>query len=275
MIDAEVRVLVVHSNAADLAVLASVVAAHAFDLRVIESSADLAAEVARYQPDAIVLDVQQRRGDGYELCRALKSDPATAPVPVILIGSLDEARRRAFAVGCDDFLDKPINRHLLAHRLRSFARLRRAWQAGVRGARAGSPGPRSDDRLIRMCAGFGRHLELSEPEQLALEQAAVLRDIIEVHPEIGAELLQRLPDTELLVAIVRHRRADADADANADAEPAPRVARVFRALDRFDELSRECDDDAGALATAASPGSGLDPDVIGALTAWLGARASS
>jgi PleD family two-component response regulator len=50
---------------------------------------------------------------------------------VILVGSLDgpEARRRAFASGCDDFLEKPINRHTLAYRLRSYARLRRAWAA--------------------------------------------------------------------------------------------------------------------------------------------------
>ena len=131
----EARVLIVHSDPADLAVLASVVAAHAFDLRVLESSEQLVAEVAHYQPDAVVLDVKQRERDGYELCRALKTDPVTAGVAVILTGSLDgpEARHRAFAAGCDDFLEKPIHRHVLAYRLRSFARLRRAWMRGPAG----------------------------------------------------------------------------------------------------------------------------------------------
>ena len=128
----DVRVLVVHSDPADLAVLASVVAAHAleFELRVLESSDQLVPEVMRYQPDAVVLDVKQRETDGYALCQALKTDPVTAGVAVILTGSLDgpEACRRAFAAGCDDFLEKPIRRHMLAYRLRSFARLRRAWQ---------------------------------------------------------------------------------------------------------------------------------------------------
>jgi response regulator RpfG family c-di-GMP phosphodiesterase len=130
MAQPDVRVLVVHSDPADLAVLASVVAAHAFDLRVLESSERLTAEVIRYQPDAVVFDVVQRDSDGYALCLALKTDPVTAGVAVILTGSLDgpEARRRAFAAGCDDFLEKPIHRHVLAYRLRSFARLRRAWQ---------------------------------------------------------------------------------------------------------------------------------------------------
>ena len=130
----DVRVLVVHSDAADLAVLASVVAAHGFGLRVLESCDHLVPEVIGYQPDAVVLDVKQRDTDGYELCRALKNDPGTAGVAVILTGSLDgpEACRRAFAAGCDDFLEKPIPRHVLAHRLRSFARLRRAWQRDAR-----------------------------------------------------------------------------------------------------------------------------------------------
>jgi PleD family two-component response regulator len=125
----DVRVLVVHSDPADLAVLASVVAAHGFSLHVLESSERLVAEVARYRPDAVVLDVKQRDCDGYELCLALKTDPLTAGVAVILTGSLDgpEARRRAFSAGCDDFLEKPIQRQVLAYRLRSFARLRRAW----------------------------------------------------------------------------------------------------------------------------------------------------
>ena len=128
----EVRVLVIHSDPADLAVLASVVAAHGFDLRVLESGDELVAEVVSYQPDAVVLDVKQRDTDGYALCRALKTDPATAGVAVILTGSLDgpEAQRLAFAAGCDDFLEKPIPRQILAYRLRSFARLRRAWLAG-------------------------------------------------------------------------------------------------------------------------------------------------
>ncbi|MBX3155017.1 MAG: response regulator [Deltaproteobacteria bacterium] len=128
-----VRVLVVHTDAADLAVVASVVAAHGFELRVLEASDDLLGEIARYQPDAVILDVVQRDCDGHDLCRAVKTDPAGAGVPVILTGSADgpEARRRAFAVGCDEFLEKPISRHALAYRLRSFARLRRSWSRRI------------------------------------------------------------------------------------------------------------------------------------------------
>jgi PleD family two-component response regulator len=124
-----IRLLVLHGDPADLAVVASVAAAHGFELRVLESPERLTDEVCGYNPDAVLLDVKQRGRDGYDLCFGLKVEPTTSSVPVILVGSLDgpEARRRAFAAGCDDFLEKPINRHVLAYRLRSYARLRRAW----------------------------------------------------------------------------------------------------------------------------------------------------
>lgn len=123
------RVLMVHTDPADLAVLASVVAANGFVLRVVDPTDDLVGELLRDPPDTVVLDVKQAGVDGYDRCRSIKGDPRTAAVPVILIGSNDgpEARRRAFDAGCDDFLDKPINRHVLAYRIRSYARLRHAW----------------------------------------------------------------------------------------------------------------------------------------------------
>lgn len=315
MRDTTVRVLIVHSDPADLAVLASVVAANSFELRVLEPGADVVGETRNYQPDSVVLDVRQRTSDGYALCRSLKSDPQTASVPVILTGSLDgpEARTRAFAVGCDDFLEKPINRQILAHRLRSFARLRRAWGATAHSepllaalcrfvrARDHARG-RSDDRLHRMCERFGAALRLGPREQAALEQAALLHDIgeiglpetifakagplthaerslVELHTEIGAELLHSLPDTELLASIVRHHHERFDGNGYPDqlaADEIPVLARVFRILDVFDAVTREqvyqrAHSRAEALAilrSEARDGS-IDPSMLDVFERWL------
>lgn len=315
MSDTNVRVLIVHSDPADLAVLASVVAANAFELRVLESGADIIGETRQYQPDGVVLDVQQRISDGYVLCRRLKSDPQTASVPVILTGSLDgpDARTRAFAVGCDDFLEKPINRHVLAHRLRSFARLRRAWGLASpsepllatlsRFMRAREHGRgRGDDRLQRACVQFGAFLHLEQREHAALEQAALLHDIgeigipeailakpgplthverslVELHTEIGAELLQSLPDTALLAAIVRHHHERFDGRGYPDqlaGEAIPRLARIFRILDVFDALTREqvyqrahSRAEAIAILRDEATGGALDPALLAAFERWL------
>jgi putative two-component system response regulator len=290
MHDPRVRVLVFHGDAADLAVLASVVAAHDFELHVVESSAHIVTEIARYQPDAVILDVNPRGLDGYALCREIKSAPASASVPVILTGSQDspEARRRAVAVGCDDFLEKPINRHVLAHRLGSYARLRRAWQsastfAALRGfviAREIARG-RRDDRFVRTCAGFGRHLGLEPAEQAALELAGELRDAGDfvLPATVGAELLETVPGTALLASIVRHRHERFDGRGSPDrlaGDSIPRVARVFRIIDAFDALTRDkpyqrAHTHAEALAIVRDDaGHGaLDPSLVAAFAVWL------
>jgi CheY-like chemotaxis protein len=126
-----VRVLVVYHDPADLAVIASVAAAHSFELRVIEPLADLVGETASYQPDAVVIDLDHKEADGLARCTALKTDQRTAGIPVVMISAHAgaERRRMVFAGGADEFLEKPIQRQNLGHRLHSFARLRRAWIA--------------------------------------------------------------------------------------------------------------------------------------------------
>jgi CheY-like chemotaxis protein len=61
---------------------------------------------ARDRPDVIILDIRLPDTDGFEVCRLLKSDPATRTIPVILkTAYLEEARRdRARNVGADDLV---------------------------------------------------------------------------------------------------------------------------------------------------------------------------
>jgi CheY-like chemotaxis protein len=68
--------------------------------------------VARTQrPETILLDVNMPRLDGLEVCRALKADPATAHIKIlILTGNGSEAdRQEALAAGADGYLAKPFS----------------------------------------------------------------------------------------------------------------------------------------------------------------------
>ena len=62
-------------------------------------------------PDAIVLDVMMPRLNGFQTCRQLKSDPATAKIPVVICTSKDQPADQYWAteVGADAFLAKPID----------------------------------------------------------------------------------------------------------------------------------------------------------------------
>jgi two-component system cell cycle response regulator len=63
-----------------------------------------------YRVDSILLDVMMPGMDGYQVCRTIKTNPALAAIPVVMLTALyDEASRsRAFASGADAFLAKPV-----------------------------------------------------------------------------------------------------------------------------------------------------------------------
>lgn len=69
----------------------------------------------QYTPDVIVMDLGLPRVDGWRATEILKSDPATAHIPVVAVTVhvQDFYRGRAAAVGCDSFLDKPCPPHVL------------------------------------------------------------------------------------------------------------------------------------------------------------------
>jgi len=81
---------------------------------------------AEAQPDLILCDVQMPGMTGYEVCRSIKTDPATQFIPVVMVTALDrdEEKVRAVEAGADDFITKPFNSILLLTRVRSLLRIK-------------------------------------------------------------------------------------------------------------------------------------------------------
>ena len=71
--------------------------------------------------DLILLDLMMPEMDGFEVCRALKDNSATADIPIIMITARDdlEARAEGMRLGVSDFLAKPVFRRQLASRIRA------------------------------------------------------------------------------------------------------------------------------------------------------------
>ncbi len=71
--------------------------------------------------DVILLDLMMPEMDGFQVCRKLKEDPATAEIPVIMITARDDldARAEGMRLGVSDFLAKPVFRRQLANRIRA------------------------------------------------------------------------------------------------------------------------------------------------------------
>jgi len=75
-----------------------------------DGEAGLAA-ARNHPPDAIVLDVMMPRLNGYQTCRRLKADPATAAIPVVMCTTKDQPADEFWAteVGADGYLAKPVD----------------------------------------------------------------------------------------------------------------------------------------------------------------------
>jgi diguanylate cyclase (GGDEF)-like protein len=77
-------------------------------------------------PDLVLLDVDMPVLSGFEVCKAFKSDPALAEVPIIFITSHESAQLEAkgLELGAADFISKPPHAPLVLARVRTYQRLK-------------------------------------------------------------------------------------------------------------------------------------------------------
>ena len=70
------------------------------------------AAAKEYKPDLVLLDVMLPDTDGYAVCRALKNDPLTQGIPVVMVTALmaKADRIKSIEAGADDFLSKPFDK---------------------------------------------------------------------------------------------------------------------------------------------------------------------
>jgi len=83
--------------------------------------------VSKDRPDLLLLDIMMPGITGFEVIKALRSDPATASTPIVVLTSLQEFedKIKAMDLGADDFLSKPYNKLELFARIKSLLRIKR------------------------------------------------------------------------------------------------------------------------------------------------------
>jgi DNA-binding response OmpR family regulator len=118
-------ILVVDDDPATLKLVGVILDQEGYDV-VPARSGEEGLERARLQhPDLILLDVMMPGLDGYEVVQRLRTDPATARVPILMLTAKSDLEDQitGFEVGADDYLTKPFRRHELTERVASVLRL--------------------------------------------------------------------------------------------------------------------------------------------------------
>ncbi len=119
-------VLVVDDQAPNRKLLADLLVFNGYAVETAAGGREALEKIRSLKPDLVLLDVVMPDLSGYEVCKALRADPDTGILPVVMVTALDPAQERTkgLEAGADDFLSKPINAPELLARVRSLLRIK-------------------------------------------------------------------------------------------------------------------------------------------------------
>ncbi len=158
------RVLVVDDNPVNRMVAEGMVRALGHEVGVADDGLAALQALSQTSYDAVLLDVQMPRLDGYATVRALRADQALRRLPVIAMTAtaIDGERERCLAAGMDDFITKPLDPGALARMLGRWL------ERGVEGGWGGGAAPANDEPD-----------EASQPiAELDVDRLDTLRDLV-------------------------------------------------------------------------------------------------
>jgi putative two-component system response regulator len=227
-------------------------------------------------PDLLLCDIDMPRMDGIEVCRAVKNDPATRLIPVVMLTGFGDLENKieALQAGADEFLNKPYNSLELFTRLNSLLRMRYlnaqldnaedvlfSMARAIEAKDVYTQG--HVERVSNFAMQLGAFMGLSDEEQDSLRKGGILhdigkigvpdhilnkngplskeeRDVIQLHPEQGARICGKLKSIRGAIPIIRHHHERMDGSGYPDkllGEEIPLLARILTVVDIYDALT--------------------------------------
>ena len=269
-------VLVVDDVAANRDLIDGLLEGRGYDVRQARDGAEALALVRASEPDVVLLDIDMPVMDGISVCRAIKDDPATRLVPVVLITAASdrETRIRGLEAGADDFLTKPFDAAELIVRTRVLLRdraLNKRLDATETVLLAVGRAVEARDRYTidhaervgRYARELGRLIGLSSVDadwvymggvlhdvgKIAIRDAILLKPgplddsewgVMRTHPVEGERICQPLKSTIPVLPTIRHHHERFDGSGYPDGlagERIPLSARLVSIGDAWDAMT--------------------------------------
>lgn len=229
-------------------------------------------------PDLVLLDLHLPDMSGHEVLDAIRNDPATRLLPVVMLTGMasDAEKLRAYSAGVTDFMPKPFSPTELIPRIRALVMLKQfadehehaerviltlaktidardPYTAGHSGrvadyaeeiaVRMGLDGPaRTELRRGALFHDLGKIVipdaVLRKPGKLTPEERA----IIEEHPVVGHDLLSPMKTMRQTLPIVYHHHERLDGSGYPDGiygDDIPLAVRIVTIADIFDALTSD------------------------------------
>jgi putative two-component system response regulator len=269
------RILVVDDNAEMVELMRELLVSRGYEVFAVRDVEQAEREIRRHPPDLILSDVIMPGRSGYELCRQLKSEPATRLIPFVLITGLSDRENKVKGIeaGADDFLNKPIFPAELFARVKSLLKLKEFTDEletadsvlCTLGLSVESRDPYTEghcERLARRASSLGRHLGLDEEAVIALRRGGYLHDlgkiavpddilkkgsdltaaewdVMKQHPVTGENICKPLKSLRLVLPIIRNHHEHSDGSGYPDGlrkEEIPLLPRILQVVDVYDAL---------------------------------------
>jgi DNA-binding response OmpR family regulator len=162
------RILVVEDDRDIADLIVHYIEKAGWQAHVATSGSEGLAQARHTLPDCLVLDVMLPGMDGLEVCRALRSESATAAVPIIMLTARGEETDRivGLELGADDYLAKPFSPGELVARIRAL--LRRTHRTATSEPHIGF-GDITMDLSRHSVVDHGREIKLTAKEFMLLQ----------------------------------------------------------------------------------------------------------
>ena len=228
------RILVVDDQRANVEMMAGVLRARGYEVLTAQDGAGALEHVHAGRPDVVVSDILMPGMDGYEMCRRLRADPATALLPVVLVTSLDAQgeRIKGLEVGADDFISKPVNWEELFARVKALLRVK-SLQDELKGWNA-----KLEERVAE---------QVAQLERLGRLKRFFSRPVAEAIVAGGEEMLE--PHRREITAVFLDLRGFTSFTDRADPDEVMELLRAYHAT-----LGRTVDEFGGTLEHFAGDG---------------------